>query len=60
MYLFKLMYPWVFYSALALTLISTVLLVIDVENEIKVNDEGEAVYDDTLEYLETGKDTHLI
>jgi hypothetical protein len=54
------MYPWVFYSALALTLISTVLLVIDVENEIKVNDEGEAVYDDTLEYLETGKDTHLI
>ena len=60
MFLFKLMYPWVFYSALFLTLISTVLLVIDVENEIKVNEDGEAVYDDTLEYLETGKDTGLL
>jgi len=60
MYMFKLMYPWVFFASITLTLISTVLLILDVESELQMRKSGEAAYDDTAEFLEDRRESHLI
>ena len=51
--LYGLLYPWVFYFALASCILSTILLVFDVENEIEITKAKSAWFDETGEYLDT-------
>lgn len=48
---YKLIYSWVFVVALVLCVISTVLLILDVENEIKIAKKKDPEYDNNKEYL---------
>lgn len=49
---FGLLYTWVFLVSLVLTLLSSVLLVVDVENEIDTSKSDSVQYDNNSEYLE--------
>jgi hypothetical protein len=54
MALFGLLYPWVFYINLGLSIVASVLFIIDVEREIKISNlEGTDFdyYEDTQEEL---------
>lgn len=51
MALFHFVFPWVFFTSLALTIISTALLILDVENEMNVSKIKEPIYDKDLKYL---------
>lgn len=53
MALFGLLYPWVFFVNLALTLISSILLITDVEHEIVISKKrGRPEVDDDTDYLQ--------
>lgn len=39
MSIFDLMYPWVFYVSLALSVVATTIMILDVEREVRVNSE---------------------
>jgi hypothetical protein len=46
MYYFKFIFPWVFFISAVLTVISTVLLVIDIEEELHILKKNVPIYDD--------------
>lgn len=52
MAMFGLLYAWVFYAALVLTILSTVLFILDIENELG-NDTSSSYDTDNLDYLES-------
>lgn len=47
-----LLYKWVFYSILGTTLVTTLLLVIDVEDEIQISKDDKEVYDMDKSFIE--------
>jgi len=56
MFLNDLVYPWIFYTVLVMTVITTVFFIFDIENEIKLSKEGKDEYDEDTEFLEMEKD----
>ena len=51
----KLIYPWVFYISLLLTIITTIFFVFDVEQEIKFGKEKDYDLDQDTEFIEMEK-----
>jgi hypothetical protein len=47
MFYFKLLFPWVFYVSLILSLISTVLLIVDIEEELHILKKNVPMFDET-------------
>lgn len=51
----KLIYPWVFYTALLLTTVTTIFFVFDIEQEIKLKKEEDYDFDQDTEFVEMEK-----
>lgn len=48
----KLIYSWVFYLVLGMTVVTTVFFIFDIENEISLNKQKESEYDEDTLFLE--------
>ncbi len=49
---FQMIYMWVFYIGFVLSVFFTVVLVIDIEKELKVSKKGRSVFDEDARFLE--------
>ncbi len=47
MFYFKLIFPWVFYVSVVLSVVTTVLLIIDIEEELHILKKNVPIYDDS-------------
>lgn len=53
---YGLLYTWVFYVSFVMSVLSTILLIVDVENELTLSKAGGPEFDGSLEYIEEGED----